>query len=209
MHCYRAMCLWTSLFSKRQQQNVCLWVNTVLHAEVNIFLFSANYKIITISWNVSYWRWYVKNVISTMHLLSYVLFKGFVSFWDTWIREHNTIVFIPDPVVLIAQEGSEVRLQFTEPGSGGAYEEIVWYKGSTGGSNYRIVFVHPSATGGEPMYYDDFCSGSSPCNTSSKGELNTDTGELTIHQLSCQMMITIITTSILMEVQLILVTSMK
>ena len=86
-------------------------------------------------------------------------------------------------MVLIAQEGSEVRLRFTEPGSGGAYEEIAWYKGSTGGSNYRIVFVHPSATGGQPLYYNDYCSGSSPCDTSTKGELNTTTGELTIYQV--------------------------
>ena len=84
-------------------------------------------------------------------------------------------------MVLIAQEGSEVRLQFTEPGSRGTYEEITWYKGATGGSNYRIVFFHP-VTGGQPLYYNDYCSGSSPCNTSTKGELNVATGELTIYQ---------------------------
>ena len=33
------------------------------------------------------------------------------------------------------------------------------------------------------MYYSDYCSGSSPCNTSTKGELNVATGELTIYQV--------------------------
>ena len=108
--------------------------------------------------------------------------KNWCNFWDTRIAKHSAIVFILDHVVIIAQEGSEVILQFTEPGSGGAYEEITWYKGATGNSNYRIVFLH-SATGGEPMYYNDYCSGSSPCNTSTKGELNVATGELTIYQV--------------------------
>ena len=100
-----------------------------------------------------------------------------MSFWD------SRIIFILDPVALIAQEGSEVRLQFTEPGSGGTYDEITWYKGATGSSNYRIVFLHSSATGGEPKYYNDYCSGSSPCDTSTKGELNITTGEFTIYNV--------------------------
>ena len=77
----------------------------------------------------------------------------------------------------------EVILNFPEPGSGGPYEEIIWSKDQTGNSQYRIAFVHPVATGGEPLYYNEFCSGSSPCETSSKGELNVDTGELTIYSV--------------------------
>ena len=98
-------------------------------------------------------------------------------------HNYSSRVFILDPVVVTAQEGSEFGLQFTESDSGGPYEEIVWYKGATGNSNYRIVFVHPSTTGGEPKYYNDYCSGSSPCNESTKGELNITTGEFTIYNV--------------------------
>ena len=93
------------------------------------------------------------------------------------------ILFTLDPVVVTAQEGSEVILQFTEPGSGGPYEEITWYKEATGSSTYRIVFLRPSVNGGRPQYYNDYCSGSSPCSTSTKGELSVATGELTIYQV--------------------------
>ena len=86
-------------------------------------------------------------------------------------------------MTLIVQVGSKVLLPFSEPGSGGAYEEITWYKGATGSTDHRIVFVHPVATGGQPWYYNDYCSGSSPCDTSTKGELNTTTGEFTIHSV--------------------------
>ena len=89
-----------------------------------------------------------------------------------------------DPVILKVEESTEVILNFTEPGSGGLYEDITWYKGGTGSSKYRIVFLHPVATEGEPRYYNDFCSGSSPCDTSSKGELNVTTGELTIYSVN-------------------------
>ena len=88
-----------------------------------------------------------------------------------------------DPVILEVKENTEVVLNFTEPGSGGSYEEITWYKDKTGSVNYRIVFLHPT-TGGEPWYYNEFCSGSSPCETSSKVELNVDTGELTIYSVN-------------------------
>ena len=85
-----------------------------------------------------------------------------------------------DPVMLEVEENTEVVLHFPEPGSGGEYKEIAWYKNRTGSVNYRIVFVHETVTGGEPLYYNEFCSGSSPCDTSSKVELNVDTGDLTI-----------------------------
>ena len=87
-------------------------------------------------------------------------------------------------MILKVEETTEVVLNFPEPGSGGPYTEIDWYKDQTGGSDYRIVFVHPTATGGEPLYYNEFCSGSSTCETSSKGELNVDTGELTIYSVN-------------------------
>ena len=46
-----------------------------------------------------------------------------------------------------------------------------------------IVKVHP-ATEGEPKYYNEFCSGSSPCNISIKVELNIATGDLTIYNIN-------------------------
>ena len=87
-------------------------------------------------------------------------------------------------MILKVEETTEVILNYPEPGSGGSYEEITWYKDQTGNSQYRIVFLRPSINGGEPLYYNEFCSGSSPCNTSSKGELNVDTGELTIYSVA-------------------------
>ena len=85
-------------------------------------------------------------------------------------------------MVLTVEEGSDVSLQFKDR-SGGPYEEIEWYKRSTGDSNRQIVFVHPNLNRGQPLYYNDYCSGNSPCKTSSKGELNITTGELTIHNV--------------------------
>ena len=81
------------------------------------------------------------------------------------------------------EENTVVTLNLSEPGSGGPYEEITWYKDETGSSENRIVFVH-SATSGEPWYYNEFCSGSSQCEASSKGELNVDTGQLTIYSVN-------------------------
>ena len=85
-------------------------------------------------------------------------------------------------MTLIAQEGSEVSLQFTEPGSGGPYEEIVWHKGAINSSG-RIVFVNNSVPEGQLLYYNDYCSGSSTCKTSEKGHLNKTTGEFTIYSV--------------------------
>ena len=95
------------------------------------------------------------------------------------------IIFLSkDPVLLNVEENAEVVLNFSKPGSGGPYEDITWYKYQTGNSQYRIVFVHPSATTGESWYYNEFCSGSSPCETSRKGELNVVTGKLTIYNVN-------------------------
>ena len=76
-----------------------------------------------------------------------------------------------------------MELVFTEPESWGSYEEIAWYKGATGSSDTRIVFVDPSATQGKPRYYNEYCSGSSPCESSEKFELDLNTGSLTINKV--------------------------
>ena len=85
-----------------------------------------------------------------------------------------------DPVNVVAQEGSTIKLAVSQPGSGGPYEEIAWYKG-TRNSEGRIVLVHPDATEGRPFYFNDYCSGSSPCGMSNKARLNVTTGELIIY----------------------------
>ena len=40
------------------------------------------------------------------------------------------------------------------------------------------------STGAEPLYYNDYCPASSPCNTSHKGVLNIDRGEFTIYRVN-------------------------
>ena len=91
---------------------------------------------------------------------------------------------ILDPVILKVEEKTEVVLNFTEPGFGGLYDEIRWSKDQTGGSQYRIVFLHPAIAGGQPQYYNDYCAASSPCETSTKVELNVDTGEISIYSVA-------------------------
>ena len=94
------------------------------------------------------------------------------------------IFLCKDPVVLKVEEKTEVALNLSEPGSGGSYEEIIWSKDQTASSQYRIVMLYPAATAGEPKYYNEFCSGSSTCETSNKGKLNADTAELTIYSVN-------------------------
>ena len=94
--------------------------------------------------------------------------------------------YFKDPVTLKVEEKTEVVLNFTEPGSGGSYEEITWSKDQTGSSQYRIVFLKPYLNGGMPLYYDEYCPGTDTdmCYTSTKGELKVDTGELTIYSVN-------------------------
>ena len=93
------------------------------------------------------------------------------------------MIGLTDPVILRVHENELVELEFTEPGTGGTYEKITWFKGATGSSTRRIVFVHPDITGGEPKYYNKYCSGSSHCESSEKVELDLDTGNLTINKV--------------------------
>ena len=86
---------------------------------------------------------------------------------------------VSDHVVVKAMKGKPVGLNFTDPDSGGPYEEITWYKGKSRRSRDKIV----SLAEGKPSYYNEYCSGISPCNTSRKGQLNTTTGELTIYEV--------------------------
>ena len=88
-----------------------------------------------------------------------------------------------DPVIVNVKEHTKMVLNFTKPGSGGVYEEIRWNKEATGSAG-RMVFLHPTATEGKPMYYNKYCTESSPCETSRKGKLNVNTGEFTINDVT-------------------------
>ena len=88
--------------------------------------------------------------------------------------------FLIDPVTFRVKEKARVVLNFSEPRPG-VYEEISWNKGKRTGGDYRVVLMNPDIKGGTPQYYHDYCSGFSPCDTSSKGELDTGTGDLTIY----------------------------
>ena len=71
-----------------------------------------------------------------------------------------------------AREGAEKVISSMNRQSG---QTLTWYKGSTDTSN-RIA--EASDTGVE--YYGEYCNGPSPCTTSSRGELDQSTGDLTI-----------------------------
>ena len=75
-------------------------------------------------------------------------------------------------------------LPITEPAIPGTYEEIWWYRHGKSGSSKRIVLLHPSLTEGLPLYSAEYCSEARPCHRSDKISLNTQTGELTIYNVS-------------------------
>ena len=105
-----------------------------------------------------------------------------VSSWTiVWMTSDHTwsTNVVSDHVVVMALKGKPIGLNFTDPGSGGPYGEITWYKGSSRRSRDKIV----SLTRGKLRYYNEYCSEISSCKTSRKGQLNTTTGELTIHQV--------------------------
>ena len=101
--------------------------------------------------------------------------------WSVMTSEHiiKYRYVVSDHRVVMVRKGKQVSLEFIEPGSGGSYDQITWYKGTNRSSKDKIV----SLAGGKLRYYNDYCSGISPCNTSRKGQLNTTTGELTIYQV--------------------------
>ena len=80
----------------------------------------------------------------------------------------------------MAQKGKPVSLNFTDPGSGGPYNYITSFKGTSRRNRNKIA----SFAARQLSYYNEYCSGiSSPCRTSTKGQLNSTTGELTIYQV--------------------------
>ena len=75
-------------------------------------------------------------------------------------------------------------LLIAEPAVTGSYEEIWWYKHERGERRNRIVLLHPSLTKGRPLYSPEYCSQATSCHESDKVSLNTQTGELTIYNVS-------------------------
>ena len=47
----------------------------------------------------------------------------------------------------------------------------------------RLVFVDPILTRGQTWYYNQYCSATSPCDRSIKGELDIDTGAFIIYNV--------------------------
>ncbi len=80
-----------------------------------------------------------------------------------------------DQVGLESEGDTECMIPFAEPGSG-SYHEIYWYKGNR--DHIIVRFIENSFL----KYYNEFCDGSSPCDTSTKGSLDISTGTLTIVQ---------------------------
>ena len=91
---------------------------------------------------------------------------------------------VVDPVVLNVEENTKGVLSFEDPGSGGYIAEITWFKDQTAHSSFRIVFLRLDLNGGVPLYYDEYCSRTDTCNTSTKGKLNVGTGEMTIYSVT-------------------------
>ena len=97
------------------------------------------------------------------------------------MRDKYNLIKSSDPWKLAVEENMEGKLSFPEPGSGGPYEEITWYKERTGSRDFRIVLLHPSFASGKPLYYNEYCTGSNSCDSSSEGELNLNTGTFIIY----------------------------
>ena len=99
------------------------------------------------------------------------------------MQEPFYIIFV-EPVLIHIEERSEFVLSFTEPGLGGPYTHITWSKDGTVWNDYRIVLLKPLVNNGHPLYVNEYCSGPMACDMSSRVQLNTDTGELTIYNTS-------------------------
>ncbi len=79
------------------------------------------------------------------------------------------------------EEGADFSLQFSEPGIPGSYSDITWWKGKPW---YSIVAYVPDIRP-NPAYHGEYCDDSIPsCPSSSRGELNTNTGALKIKDLN-------------------------
>ena len=90
---------------------------------------------------------------------------------------------LTDPILRQVRENQHVQLEFSDPHTGRPYDEIWWSKGSRRSRDTRIALLHPDITGGDILYYNKYCSGNDPCETSEKVKLDANTGSLTINQV--------------------------
>ena len=108
-----------------------------------------------------------------------------------WMEEEQTVIsteiFIPllifaDRHNITVEEGEKLILNFSEPGFPATYNKIAWFYCSRSCiiSKYEDKFIEPDI-----YYYGQFCNESDicRCSNSSKGELDENTGSLTMHSI--------------------------
>ena len=89
-----------------------------------------------------------------------------------------------DPVHLKIPEGTQFKIEFTEPAPKGMkYKEIGWMKGNSD-SKSKIVFFHQEMTNNKPQYFNGYCKTPTNCDESNKVFLNINTGELVFSNVS-------------------------
>ena len=88
--------------------------------------------------------------------------------------------FISDRISLPSEEGKSVTLKPSQNAKDLSCSTIRWFKYIMMG-----VFVDIALSEGndDEFYFGDYCESSSPCKGTSKVELNTRSGRLTIHEL--------------------------
>ena len=86
-----------------------------------------------------------------------------------------------DRQVVTAEEDSKLQLNFIEPATSGLYEKIEWYKGSNQPEGRIAMVLHSLSD--QAQYFNQYCSGSNPCQSSSKGVLDSKTGTMTIYSV--------------------------
>ena len=79
------------------------------------------------------------------------------------------------------EEGTHLQLDFAEPAASAVYENIEWYK-RLKQSGMRIASVSHSSSD-QAHYFNQYCSANSPCQSSSKGALDSKTGTMTIYSV--------------------------
>ena len=86
-----------------------------------------------------------------------------------------------DRQVVTAEEDSKLQLNFIEPATSGLYEKIEWYKGSNQPEGRIAMVLHSLSD--QAQHFNHYCSGSNPCQSSSKGALDSKTGIMTIYSV--------------------------
>ena len=83
--------------------------------------------------------------------------------------------------LLQLKKDSKLQLIFIEPATSGLYEKIEWYKGLKQLEGTIAMVLH--SLNDQAQYFNQYCSGSNSCQTSSKGVLDSKTGTMTIYSV--------------------------